>query len=172
MGEIVEEYKDIIDYENTYQISNFGNVRNKNTGRILKPTEGKTDKYYYISLCKDGKQKNTKIHRLVSLYFVENPENKPYVDHIDNNKLNNLFTNLRWATHQENRRNIVMYKNNTTGVKGVIFDKQYKKWQARTRINGKSICFGSFENKEDAIQARLIGVNNIFGEFTNNEEKL
>jgi hypothetical protein len=46
MGEIVEEYKDIIDYENTYQISNFGNVRNKNTGRILKPTEGKTDKYY------------------------------------------------------------------------------------------------------------------------------
>ena len=36
MGEIVEEYKDIIDYENTYQISNFGNVRNKNTGRILK----------------------------------------------------------------------------------------------------------------------------------------
>ena len=172
MGEILEEYKDIIDYENTYQISNFGNVRNKNTGRILKPTEGKTDKYYYISLCKDGKQKNTKIHRLVSSYFVENPENKPYVDHIDNNKLNNLFTNLRWATHQENRRNIVMYKNNTTGVKGVIFDKQYKKWQARTRISGKSICFGSFENKEDAIQARLIGVNNIFGEFTNNEEKL
>jgi hypothetical protein len=43
MGEIVEEYKDIIDYEDAYQISNFGNVRNKKTGRILKPTEGKTD---------------------------------------------------------------------------------------------------------------------------------
>jgi hypothetical protein len=57
MSNIVEEYKDITDYEDTYQISNFGNVRNKNTGRILKPTEGKTDKYYYITLCKDGKQK-------------------------------------------------------------------------------------------------------------------
>ena len=172
MGEILEEYKDIIDYENTYQISNFGNVRNKNTGRILKPTEGKTDKYYYISLCKDGKQKNTKIHRLVSSYFVENPENKPYVDHIDNNKLNNLFTNLRWATRQENNRNKTIYSTNTSGYKGVVYDKKYNKWQARTRISGKSICFGSFENKEDAIQARLIGVNNIFGEFTNNEEKL
>jgi len=38
----IEEYKDIIDYENTYQISNFGNVRNKNTGRIIKPTEAYT----------------------------------------------------------------------------------------------------------------------------------
>ena len=172
MTDIVEEYKDIINYENTYQISNFGRVRNKITGRILKPTEGKTDKYYYVSLCKDGKQTNTKIHRLVALYFIDNPDNKPYVDHIDNNKLNNLYTNLRWATHQENRRNVVMYKNNTSGVKGVVYDKIYNKWQARTRINGKSICFGCFENKEDAIQARLLGVNNIFGEFTNNNEKI
>jgi len=109
MCETVEEYKNITDYEDTYQISNFGNVRNKITGRILKPTEGKTDKYYYISLCKDSRQKNTKIHRLVAEYFVENPENKPYVDHIDNNKLNNLSTNLRWATKQENNRNKIIY---------------------------------------------------------------
>lgn len=172
MSNIVEEYKDIIDYEDTYQISNFGNVRNKNTGRILKPTEGKTDKYYYISLCKDGKQKNTKIHRLVASYFVENPENKPYVDHIDNNKLNNLCNNLRWATVQENRRNIPIFKNNTSGFKGVIFDKRYNKWQARSRIDGKSISFGCFDKIEDAVEARVKGVNKIFGEFTNNDEKI
>ena len=171
MCEIVEEYKDIIDYEDTYQISNFGNVKNKNTGRILKPTEGKTDKYYYISLCKDGKQKNTKIHRLVASYFVENPNEKPYVDHIDNNKLNNVANNLRWATHQENRRNIVMYKNNTTGVKGVIYDKQYSKWMARIRIDGKLIHIGSFNTIEEATQARTKKANDIFGEFTNNSEK-
>jgi len=172
MCNIVEEYKDIIDYEDAYQISNFGNVRNKKTGRILKPTEGKTDKYYYITLCKDGKQKNTKIHRLVASYFVENPENKPYVDHIDNNKLNNLFSNLRWATHQENNRNKKIYSNNTSGFKGVVFDKRYNKWQARTRIDGKSICFGSFDKIEDAVEARVKGVNKIFGEFTNNDEKI
>lgn len=172
MSEIVEEYKDIIDYEDAYQISNFGNVRNKKTGRILKPTEGKTDKYYYISLCKDSKQKNTKIHRLVAEYFVENPENKPYVDHIDNNKLNNLYTNLRWATHQENRRNIVMYKNNTTGVKGVIFDKHYKKWMARIRVSGKLIHIGSFNTIEEATEARMQKANELFGEFTNKDEKI
>jgi hypothetical protein len=172
MGEIVEEYKDIIDYEDAYQISNFGNVRNNKTGRILKPTEGKTDKYYYITLCKDGKQKNTKIHRLVAEYFVENPENKQYVDHIDNNKLNNLCSNLRWATKQENNRNKIIYSNNTSGFKGVVFDKQYNKWQARTRVDGKSICFGCFDKIEDAVEARVKGVNKIFGEFTQNDEKI
>jgi hypothetical protein len=172
MCEILEEYKDIIDYEDTYQISNFGNVRNKNTGRVLKPTEGKTDKYYYISLCKDGKQQNTKIHRLVATHFVENPNAKPYVDHIDNNKLNNISTNLRWATVQENRRNIPIFKNNTSGFKGVVFDKRYNKWQARTRIDGKSISFGCFDKIENAVEARIKGVNKIFGEFTNNDEKI
>jgi len=172
MCEILEEYKDIIDYEDTYQISNYGNVRNKNTGKILKPTEGKTDKYYYISLCKDGKQKNTKIHRLVATYFVENLENKPYVDHIDNNKLNNLFTNLRWATHQENKRNIVKYKNNTTGVKGVIYDKIYNKWMARIRVSGKLIHIGSFNTIEEATTARIQKANELFSEFTNNVETI
>lgn len=172
MTNIVEEYKDITEYEDTYQISNFGNVRNKITGRILKPTEGKTDNYYYISLCKNGKQKNTKIHRLVASYFVENPENKPYVDHIDNNKLNNLCSNLRWATHQENNRNKTIYSNNTSGFKGVVLDKRCNKWQARTRIDGKSISFGCFDKIEDAVEARIKGVNKIFGEFTNNSEKI
>jgi hypothetical protein len=172
MCEIVEEYKDIIDYEDTYQISNFGNVKNKITGRILKPTEGKTDKYYYISLCKNGKQKNTKIHRLVASHFVENSDNKLFVDHIDNNKLNNISTNLRWATVQENNRNKIIYSNNTSGFKGIVFDKRYNKWQARTRIDGKSICFGSFDKIEDAVEARVKAVNKIFGEFTNNDEKI
>jgi hypothetical protein len=172
MGEIVEEYKDIIDYENTYQISNFGNVRNKNTGRILKNCVNKRDDYNYLSLCKEGKRKDFKIHRLVAIHFIENLDNKEFIDHIDNDKQHNFVKNLRWATRQENNRNKTIYSNNTSGYKGVVFDKKYNKWQARTRINGKSICFGAFENKEDAIQARLIGVNNIFGEFTNNEEKL
>ena len=131
-----------------------------------------TEEYKDISLCKDGKQKNTKIHRLVALYFVENPENKPYVDHIDNNKLNNVFTNLRWCSKLENNRNKNIYSNNTSGYKGVVFDKTCNKWQARRRINGKTIYFGSFHNKNDAIQSRIIGVNNIFGEFTNIIEKL
>jgi len=53
-----------------------------------------------------------------------------------------------------------------------VFDKRYNKWQARTRIDGKSICFSCFDKIEDAIEARVKGVNKIFGEFTNNDEKI
>ena len=88
----------------------------------------------------------------MAFYFVENPENKLYVDHIDNNKLNNLFSNLRWATVQENRRNIVMYKNNTTGVKGIIYDKRYNKWMARIRVSKKLIHICSLLITESAVK--------------------
>jgi hypothetical protein len=53
-----------------------------------------------------------------------------------------------------------------------VFNKRYNKWQARTRIDGKSICFSCFDKIEDAIEARVKGVNKIFGEFTNNDEKI
>ena len=53
-----------------------------------------------------------------------------------------------------------------------VFDKKYNKWQARTRIDGKSICFGSFDKIEDALAARVKGVNKLFGDFTNNDEKI
>ena len=172
MSNIVEEYKDIIDYEDTYQISNFGNVRNKNTGRILKNCVSKRDNYNYISLCKEGIRKDLKIHRLVAINFIENINKKEFVDHIDNNKQNNMTTNLRWATRQENNRNKIIYSNNTSGYKGVVLDKRCNKWMARTRIDGKSISFGCFDKIEDAVEARVKGVNKIFGEFTNNDEKI
>ena len=82
-----EEYKSIVDFEN-YEVSNFGNVRNIKTGRILKPSID-SHGYYKVSLCKDKKQTTKKIHQLVANAFIENPENKSCVDHIDGNNLNN-----------------------------------------------------------------------------------
>jgi len=93
-----EEYKDISDYEN-YEVSNMGNVRNKNTGRILKSYN--KGGYAVVGLSKTT-GKIFQVHRLVCQSFILNPENKSQVNHIDKNGLNNMVTNLEWNTHQEN----------------------------------------------------------------------
>ena len=95
----MEEYLDIKYYEN-YEVSDLGNVRNKITWKILKPRLRRG--YYCVSLCKEGKVTTRYVHRLVCESFLENPERKPNVDHINNNKLNNNLKNLRWCNQKEN----------------------------------------------------------------------
>jgi len=95
-----------------------------------------------------------RIHRLLGLLFVPNPENKPEVDHINQNKLDNRLINLRWATKKEqadNKRKLL--KNNTSGCKGVSFDNQKKKWQTQLMVSGKNYK-RYFKSKEKAIAYR------------------
>ena len=96
----MEIWKSIKDYEDIYQVSNFGRIKNIKTGKILKTVLG--DRYYTIFLTKNGKSKIYKVHRLVAESFVPNPEHKPIVNHIDNNHLNNNANNLEWCTQKEN----------------------------------------------------------------------
>ena len=93
-----EVWRPIADYEN-YEVSSFGNVRNKNTGRVLKPAN--QGGYYNVGLS-NVKTKSYPIHRLVALAFISNPENKLHVNHIDKNSLNNRLENLEWTTPKEN----------------------------------------------------------------------
>jgi hypothetical protein len=93
-----EVWKVIESYEN-YEISNLGNVKNTNTGRLLKSC--KLGGYVVVGLCKT-KVKTMQLHRLVANAFIPNPENKPHVNHIDKNTNNNNVTNLEWCTPLEN----------------------------------------------------------------------
>lgn len=110
---MTEIWKDIKEYEGKYQISNTGKVRslvnNKNKIRkqpkILKPYLDK-DGYEIVRLSKNSKLKAFKIHRLVAIYFLDNVKNKLAVDHIDTNRRNNNYTNLRWVTNEENSNNL------------------------------------------------------------------
>lgn len=89
-------------------MSSFGNVRNVNTGHILKPQLSRSNifgqgKYYKVVLWKskyDGK--NYPVHRLVAETFIPNPDGLPVVNHKDCNKFNNKVDNLEWCTYKYN----------------------------------------------------------------------
>ena len=108
-----EIWKDIKGYEGIYQVSNMGRIKSLNRcdsnnhllyGKLLKP-EKTIYGYHQITLCKNGKTQKYKIHRLVCTHFLPNPENKPYIDHINCNRTDNRVENLRWVTHKENMNN-------------------------------------------------------------------
>ena len=98
---IKEEWKDIKGYEGLYQVSNLGMVYSFKSNKYLKKLNN-TGGYLRVQLCKHGKVTNQSIHRIVAEAFIPNPDNKPQVNHIDENKENNMVSNLEWVTAKEN----------------------------------------------------------------------
>lgn len=113
-----EIWLDIPDFNN-YQISNYGRVFSKakewtcGNGAIHKVARhevaynysynsDRTLKYLRVILTQDGRSKSLSVSRLVATLFIPNPENKPQVDHINHDTLNNHVSNLRWVTAKEN----------------------------------------------------------------------
>lgn len=98
---MIEKFVIINGFDN-YAISNFGRIKNVRKNKILAPTINKNGYMGYV-FCQNGIKKGFRIHRLVALYFIENPYNLPYVNHKDGNKTNNHVSNLEWCTAQENQ---------------------------------------------------------------------
>ena len=162
---MTEIWKTVENYD-TYSISTFGQVMNNVTGKLLKGNKNLSG-YVQVTFCKENKLKMYLIHRLVALAFIQNPESKSQVDHIDNNRLNNSLDNLRWATIRENSMNTKIRSNNTSGVKGVIWNNHRQKWGASIKIDGKSINLGNFSTKEEATLVRQTRAKEAFGLFMN-----
>ena len=119
---MAEEWKAVKGYEGLYEVSNTGKVRS--IDRVVVGKDGKTKKlkgkelFFTISkmdakrrqprasvqLWKENKARLMPVHRVVAIAFISNPENKPTVNHIDGNPLNNNVWNLEWATYSENEK--------------------------------------------------------------------
>jgi hypothetical protein len=90
-----------VNFDRDYMISNFGRVYSTKSQKIMKQKK-ETNGYMRICLSSNGKAKTYLVHRIVATAFIENKDSKPYVNHIDSNRSNNLVENLEWVTASEN----------------------------------------------------------------------
>lgn len=155
--------------DTNYEVSNKGNVRNTLKDFVLK--QGTRNEYRQVTLSVRNIKERHKVHRLVAIVFLPNPYDKPFVDHIDGTRSNNNVENLRWATNSENQINTKLSPKNTSGVRGVSWDKQDKIWRASIKVDGITINIGRYHNIEDAQAARIERVNKIFREYVHPTEK-
>lgn len=107
----MEEWRPVIGYIGLYEVSNLGRVRSLprrgTKGGILVIDTSNSKHYAHVVLAKNSKLHTTSLHKIVAEAWVPNPENKPQVNHIDGDKLNNKAENLEWVTNLENRRHAI-----------------------------------------------------------------
>ena len=169
----VEIWKNIKDYEEHYQISNYGRVKSLcrisiNIYNEKRPIKGKvlilgsdSHNYLIVKLYKNNNEKNFKVHRLVAQHFISNPKNKLEVNHIDGNKKNNHSNNLEWTTHKENMQHAWKNKltsNDSSNKKVFVYDnnniliKEFKSQQDANKWRGvaKSTLSEYFWKRKDS----------------------
>ena len=121
----MEEWKKIDGFPH-YEVSDMGNIKSLYSGKILKPSLH-WGGYLMVNLSENGKIKTKLVHRLVAEAFVENPQGKPSVDHINMNKQDNRAVNLRWQTQKEQLNNEDQdYKTNQLCEKAKEIMRKYR----------------------------------------------
>ena len=119
-----------------------------------------------------GNSTNKNPRRELSRLLLDITDESLVVDHIDGNTLNNRKSNLRICTQSNNVCNKSFMSNNTSGIIGVSWDKQRRKWAPEIRIESKRCHLGRFELFEEAVYARYIAELNLFKEFRNTNKDL
>lgn len=149
---MTEEWKNIPGYEDLYMVSNTGKVWSLISFKILKPNFY-TSGYLFVNLYKSKKAKPISIHRIVASAFLGynlNGNSRKYVvDHIDNNKTNNLLSNLQILT---NRTNSIKDKHPKSGYSCIY--ENCGKWLIRMRVRGRKVCLGTTKDIRTALRIR------------------
>ena len=156
------EFKILSKYPNI-EIYRNGIFRNNTTGTI--PKMNKKGTYYAINIPSIDGNASIEIHKLLAQAFIDNPNNKPVVDHKNRKSWDNRIENLRWATLQENAANKSKKSSESTSIyKGVSLNK-YKTWTAECGLLEIRKYLGSYVNEEEAAKAYDIYVLAYYGEF-------
>ena len=131
MSKFIEEWRPIEGYEGLYEVSDWGNVRNRFGKSISK--EMTKDGYLRVNLHKNGHYKHHSVHRLVAKSFIPNPENKPCVGHTKplpngtEDKTSNEAWNIEWMTYSENRNYGTCNERISAAQKDREFTEEHKK---------------------------------------------
>ncbi len=108
--------------------------------------------------------KNYKVHQIIWVYMTGKWPDK-LVDHRDLDGTNNRWSNLRLGTNSQNMMNGSIRKDNTTGAKGVSWDRRKERFRARINVGGKEIWLGYFDTVDAAKVAREVAAKQHHGEF-------
>lgn len=144
-----EEFRWVVGFEGIYKVSNLGRVysvermdaNNHKAGGVFL-THRLNFGYPIVTMRKDNRNIDRRVHRLVAEAFIPNPENKPEVDHIDGNRANCVLSNLRWVTKSENMNNPVTYcKMSDNGKKNANYGTKspFSRKVAQYSLDGKLI---------------------------------
>ena len=164
-----EIWKDIKGYENSFQVSSLGNFRSKDRkvpsrwggyrnypGKNLKQEEMQ-DGYKRIVLMQNAVKKRYMCHRLVAETFIENTDDKPFINHIDGDRGNNTIDNLEWCTQSENERHSIDVlgktmrgKTKPKPVKCLELDKIFGSMRQAVEFLGNSACNEGIKKAIDA----------------------
>lgn len=149
-----------IDGYTGYFVSDLGNILGP-SGRILKQSKKKTG-YYQVTLCNTSGKKSALVHIIVATAFLDNPDCKPCVNHVDGDKANNSINNLEWYTHSENMKHSYHVLGNLTNSpqlgKKVGKSSKYHnvtrlangKWRGFLYHKGKNMFPKAFNTEEEA----------------------
>jgi len=145
----MEEWR-IIDSNPDYQVSSTGLVRSIkfNRVKVLRPALTNSG-YWIISLTANGIQHSYKVHRLVALAFIPNPDNKPQVDHINRIRTDNRVENLRWATRSENNINVP-----TRAEHRHIQLTKWRSYHVQIQRNSKYVFCKTYPTLAEAVAGR------------------
>ena len=153
-----ERLREVLHYNP--ETGEFTRLRTTSGARAGDVAGGTADGYIRIKV----DYRKYRAHRLAVLYMT-GAWPKDQVDHINRNTLVNRWANLREATHAQNMANKGLSRHNTSGMKGVRWNKYMRRWHAQIEINGKGRSLGGYNTAEAAQAAYMAAAREHYGEF-------
>jgi hypothetical protein len=123
---------------------------------------GRINEWGYREICID--RHLYRANRL-AVFYMTGEWPTALVDHVDLNKANDRWSNLRHATHSQNHANSNAHADNTSGIKGVSWDASRRKWQAQIGVKGRNIYLGRHSTRAEAAAIYAAAAKKYFSEF-------